>query len=670
MMTRLLLSLLLTLPLAAQFWQTGAWQTVGVGPLANRPATCAKNRHVFICSGAGCSVQGGYHYCTDTDTWTNVNSELPVSPESFGAVGDGSTNDTAAITAAFAAAAGKTLWLQGKYKLDNSSAPFTVDSWTGRVYGAGNAELICTTLANACVKFTSASNVVIEGVALSYGPAKTTRNGPGHILQFTESTNIQLSNLRLYNANSSALLMEQCDGVQLNGITIYDVLANGVFITSSRRITVDGVTGENVEDYVVELSKYDSLAGDCSNITVNGLVSINSFSGALVNGCTDVSISNFSIDTTYGHGVSVIQDSATTVVLPDRVSITGGTIKDVGLLTTPNLVASGIFVGTSEPTPASPVNVIVSNVLIHGGARDGVEISPDNTNLFVTLGNITAVDTQVGFRLGGGGQVVFSNLAARTTQLFGMYITNAGTVLGQGLTLYNTHTDQTAPDTRAMVIGDSTRVWLDNFNLIDTQGTPTGFQIDDFSTPSVLVTHFNPYIPSGAFSLSRTSSSSRYETVSQSLQSAIGYKFTVSAVANGVDGCANANGCWKVLLPDGRNFNLTNKAAATTQGLPVFGMADNYWVSSARLKTKTACTGVSTLSMTLGTATDGAKFVSSAYDLKAAVSASNFAVSDGHGATLATGEALQANLTSSGADIDQVAAGCAFDVHMLYTVLP
>jgi len=99
MMTRLLLSLLLTLPLAAQFWQTGAWQTVGVGPLANRPATCAKNRHVFICNGAGCSVQGGYHYCTDTNIWSEIPqaSQVTVSVKSFGAVGDGITDDTDAI---------------------------------------------------------------------------------------------------------------------------------------------------------------------------------------------------------------------------------------------------------------------------------------------------------------------------------------------------------------------------------------------------------------------------------------------------------------------------------------------------------------------------------------------------------------------------------------------
>lgn len=46
------------------------WQTVGVGPLANRPAQCGPNRAVYICNGAGCPSNGAYYYCTATNTWT------------------------------------------------------------------------------------------------------------------------------------------------------------------------------------------------------------------------------------------------------------------------------------------------------------------------------------------------------------------------------------------------------------------------------------------------------------------------------------------------------------------------------------------------------------------------------------------------------------------------
>lgn len=46
------------------------WRTVGAGVLASRPATCAANRDVYICNGAGCPASGVYYYCTAANTWT------------------------------------------------------------------------------------------------------------------------------------------------------------------------------------------------------------------------------------------------------------------------------------------------------------------------------------------------------------------------------------------------------------------------------------------------------------------------------------------------------------------------------------------------------------------------------------------------------------------------
>lgn len=52
------------------------WQTVGAGPLANRPATCSMNKSVYICNGAGCGTNGTYHYCTAANTWTASGSSV------------------------------------------------------------------------------------------------------------------------------------------------------------------------------------------------------------------------------------------------------------------------------------------------------------------------------------------------------------------------------------------------------------------------------------------------------------------------------------------------------------------------------------------------------------------------------------------------------------------
>jgi hypothetical protein len=57
----------------AQFFAGGKdprWQTVGVGALAARPATCTGGKHVYLCTGSGCSTDAAIHYCTADNTWT------------------------------------------------------------------------------------------------------------------------------------------------------------------------------------------------------------------------------------------------------------------------------------------------------------------------------------------------------------------------------------------------------------------------------------------------------------------------------------------------------------------------------------------------------------------------------------------------------------------------
>lgn len=80
-MKRLLILLTLVGSLCAQDYLTGKggeifprfqnqWRVRGAGVLASRPATCTANRDVWVCNGAGCSINGEIHYCTATNTWT------------------------------------------------------------------------------------------------------------------------------------------------------------------------------------------------------------------------------------------------------------------------------------------------------------------------------------------------------------------------------------------------------------------------------------------------------------------------------------------------------------------------------------------------------------------------------------------------------------------------
>lgn len=147
-------------------------------------------------------------------------------------------------------------------------------------------------------------------------------------------------------------------------------------------------------------------------------------------------------------------------------------------------------------------------------------------------------------------------------------------------------------------------------------------------------------------------------------------KYTVTAIANGVNGCANANGCWQV-----NGILGANKTAGLTQSVTLVQLSANGYVSSYRIKSATACTGTTTLLTGFGTASTPDLFLVSAvtgYDLKAAVSATNFTVAlplvAGSDTTAAVN--LVASLTTTVDNIDQIVAGCSFTVWVLWSVIP
>ena len=146
--------------------------------------------------------------------------------------------------------------------------------------------------------------------------------------------------------------------------------------------------------------------------------------------------------------------------------------------------------------------------------------------------------------------------------------------------------------------------------------------------------------------------------------------YTVTAIANTVNGCANANGCWQVNGVLG-----AIKTAGLTQSVTLVQLPANGYVSAYRIKSATACTGTTTLLSGLGTTANANLFLVSAvtgYNLKTAVSATNLSLAlplvMGSDTTAATN--LVASLTSTVANIDQIVAGCSFTVWTLTSVLP
>ena len=117
-------------------------------------------------------------------------------------------------------------------------------------------------------------------------------------------------------------------------------------------------------------------------------------------------------------------------------------------------------------------------------------------------------------------------------------------------------------------------------------------------------------------------------------------------------------------------------AATTTQTVYVHippTASASVFITNARVKTLTACTGVTTLTATLGSLFNSVFYISTPYDLKAAPSMSNFSPQNGvlvgQGSGVANDD-VALYLTSTGGNMNSVADGCTVDVWLLSASLP
>ena len=144
-------------------------------------------------------------------------------------------------------------------------------------------------------------------------------------------------------------------------------------------------------------------------------------------------------------------------------------------------------------------------------------------------------------------------------------------------------------------------------------------------------------------------------------------KYALVAIANGVNGCANANGCWQVNGVLG-----ANKAAGLTQDVTLFQLPAKGKVTDWRMKTAVVFTGAATAVSGLGVAGSDVLFRAASYDLTVAVSDTNLASGPTAGVGGGTAAAINvvASLITTVNNVDQLAAGAELDVWVQWSILP
>lgn len=148
--------------------------------------------------------------------------------------------------------------------------------------------------------------------------------------------------------------------------------------------------------------------------------------------------------------------------------------------------------------------------------------------------------------------------------------------------------------------------------------------------------------------------------------------YTYTKIANTVNGCANAKGCWQLNGAAGAG---TTPAADVTQPLTLLALPANGVVDDVRIKTAVACVnGGGTATITSVGLTGEIDYYATAfvYDLEAPVGNANllWPAMAARGSDTDAGTNVTVTLRADAGNIEDWTNGCSFTVHLKWGVLP
>ena len=345
---------------------------------------------------------------------TTVQAKLRqyVSPQDFGAVGNGSTDDTTALQAMFTAA---------KYvDLGDSSKNYKITSaltiQTGTVIVGGYATITQTTNNTQIINYTGRSNISISGVKFvgvgtdfldsdsSLAVAIYGNSGESNIDVFNNIfENFSYTAFRAKNANR----IQFCNNIVVGpGAPILEPLDGSCYgalfdsgcsnITASNNTISNAAQGFRIENTI-----------DCA-ITANNIYDIIGQHGIYAGPNSGLTISDNTIRNTSAVGIKVQSDNAIDDCL--NITITGNTIDDAGdqgiLLQNGagatsqakklrNVVVDGNAINITASSGINAQNIVngvISNNTIRNVASRGINLSACD---YLTVDSNTIIDVQL-----------------------------------------------------------------------------------------------------------------------------------------------------------------------------------------------------------------------------------------------------------------------------------
>lgn len=277
----------------------------------------------------------------------------------YGAVGDGTTDDTSAIASAVAACPSSDFGLYfppGTYLCNPSSASLL--SWSSKnnfsIYGNGlTASTIKAKTGSKVLQFaTSCSQVTIKDIGLDGG---CTSRLMGMQALFADCSSTHLRNLRIINSGEYAIYFGSgstlVEDITIEGCVIQDCYADGIHIGYCKNVLISGNLLDGCDDDCIAI---DHASGGAAN---NVLV------------CNNICRSRTDTGQSWGRGIAVIRAS--------NVQVIGNLIE--------NIKQDGLLVYTDDN------DIRPSNILIFGNTiRNVAQYAGSNAMglYFISNGNV------------------------------------------------------------------------------------------------------------------------------------------------------------------------------------------------------------------------------------------------------------------------------------------
>jgi parallel beta-helix repeat protein len=367
-----------------------------------------------------------------------------VSVKDFGAVGDGVTDDTAAIQSAINSGAGKILFPKGTF-LSGLLTPANNVSLVG--FGRGISILKLKSGADTQLVFgTSISAFNISGLEIDGN--KSNQSLARNLLQFFSSTNISVVNNHIHDASQDAIYFTGCNDCLIEGNKINDNDRNGVSCGAAVDTSVNmrimhndisGHTGANdigisLEPAAKSLVFGNTLTDNWDGVTLAG-------DGTETIDCNENTIQGNTITATAASnraivvaGVSRVTDN--NLILENKIS--GHYARGiVGLTTVGNTFSGNIIEDLSGTNSLAFEGIsiddsVISNNRIAGSQLHGLLLTSSDGNTIV--GNhvfnnsLLAANVRDGIRLDScSGTTVTGNYSSGTNQQFGIRENTAAT---------------------------------------------------------------------------------------------------------------------------------------------------------------------------------------------------------------------------------------------------